>query len=373
MGCGDSTASQPAKQATVNVIDQPKATKLTGVADLVCTKCGLVLPDANMPDHHPCDGIFRPTYIDDRRRLCGICPGNDNGICQPLKDAHNDWDCNIEVGTEILSAHCPKFHWLAMRLTCPSCKARLWDDGGVHRCECGWTGTPPQPMLMLKPRPFVDEPIKHLHFFIWPRDPATVAYHLQQIRASIHIFNGRTRIVVATDRRTCEADFMGDIKDLFDEVIELPNDPKKGELVGFMPMMDRAVTDNPDHCICYAHGKGMRERLLTSEPVRNWTDALYEKTVRNWDGVQAAFEAGYPLAGSFKVRDHFGTTYGWHYSGAFYWMRAAALFAHPQWREINQDYYGTESYFGKLFLPVEGFCLYADHQGGTYAGTWQAE
>ena len=343
---------------------QLQGVPIQGVADFVCDKCGFIRPDANIPNTHKCRPRFN--VLDLRAEICAICEANVDGVCTVTKERYPDRAATVEVGTQQLTTRCPRNHWLALRVYCPDCERPLWDLEGVSECPCGWKGETLDKVVKLNPQPFPGEPIRHLLFFFCPKVEEPTRYHLNQLKQSVGQFNGRKICCVAKGARTLEKEIQPELESLFDEIFYVTNTTQFTEAMGFIPLLERIESTDPNECFTYAHSKGMRSRNLGNDPsisadaVRNWTQALYENTVRNWEPTREALEAGYAMAGSFKWdQRHFPSKYGWHYSGTFYTVRSAALYSKPDWRNVDKlDPWSAERYPGIHFLPQQGFNLH---------------
>ena len=143
------------------------------------------------------------------------------------------------------------------------------------------------------------------------------------------------------------------------------NESKKRERVGFIPSLQKIISDDPNEVICFAHGKGQQYHTKSSTIITKWTDAMYETCVKNWDGVKREMEKGYPAVGSFKSVGAFrNTPFAWHYSGSFWWARSHKLYKR-RWRGICKRWWASESYVGRHFTREEGACLFGEITGSS--------
>ena len=85
-----------------------------------------------------------------------------------------------------------------------------------------------------EPFPFTGEVKRDLHFFLWPKFAASTKYHIDQLKASIDLFNGDRICCVATDDTTLEKTYKDDLEEIFTEVYYINNDPSKREGAGFV-------------------------------------------------------------------------------------------------------------------------------------------
>lgn len=343
----------------------------------------------------PCDGcdktalpIANVNYVDFRRIQCDTCEYACDGECGPTAEKYPGKSL-IEIGIHDRMLRCPlpEPRWTEEPMTCPACgsqKKIVQKKYGVcivcqrRKIITGRMPEIRQPSQSLGvsiprevtvvPNPFATEPIKHLHYFLYPRYRDSVRYHLDKLRQSIDQFNGQRVCCVVTDENTIEAEIAGELQSLFTATYFRPNDPKRRELVGFIPSLELLQTASDNEVICFAHAKGQQEHTQTASTVRKWTDACYETVVDNWPQVRDVMERGYPLAGSFKSRQAFrNTTHKWHYSGSFWWARSASIFSNPRWRITCPHWWGSESYVGRHWPADHGFCLFADNINSTGA------
>lgn len=329
--------------------------------------------------------------INGRRTKCDSCEHNIDGICQEVKRLHPKSPAIIENGIRKpeyrcplqppkwgrydsvkFAAHQPQGKTVADKTpSCVQC-GRETEQGKLNiRGICVWcirrdepdrSKFPGMETRPITPRELI-EPRRHLHYFLYPRFAESTRYHIEKLREYIWQFEGERVCCVATGSNTIHEKIRPELREIFTQVYEVPNDPKKRELVGFIPSLQRinesGATTGSD-CICFAHGKGQQHGTSGNKIIREWTDAMYETVVGNWLQVETAMRQGYPLAGSFKVIGNFRTTrFRWHYSGSFFWARADSLFSKP-WRKTCNRWWGSESYVGRYWAANEGFCLFGD-------------
>lgn len=334
-------------------------------------------------------------FAHNRLEICNECGRNVNGICTSVAAKHGEAKAVIETGVIRREVSCPLGRWESILQSCPACGRRdviVDSHAGVckrciqkHRIEGGRGKSSAALSRAIaqsvdsieKPtiRPFSGEPTRHLHYFIYPRYEEQTAYHLDQVRRSLDTFNGKRVVCVVTDRHTVEKKFETEIQELFTDVRYEQNNPIRRELVGFVNSLKLLQTRDWDHVICFAHAKGQQRHTHDNDVIRLWVDTMYETCVRNWDQVRQAFDDGYPVTGVFKSVGAFRSTrYKWHYSGSFWWARAARLFANPFWNETCRSWWGSESYVGRHWKPTQGHCLFGDGtgNGSLYkAETWK--
>jgi len=335
-----------------------------------------------------------PQFSIARMQTCASCQHNVDGVCslvKELKQGNLQKDALIEVGVLMPDAWCPIGKWGQHRgdplgpgerrkcqwcgrlhdkpqEVCPWCQAKMGMQLRNMQKGIGgraWGDPFDERLHDVRMRPFTGEVIKHLHFFLYPRFAENTDYHLSKLEELSDQFNGIKGVTVAIDGQTCEKQFNDRIRNLFDVVDVVQNDPRRRELVGFIPLLDKLLTDDPNHIICFAHGKGQQAHTHNTSIIRQWNDAMYETCVANAEQVIGAMEIGHPVTGVFKSIGAFRTTaFKWHYSGAFWWARSQAIRENPKWRQTCHRWWGAESYVGRHWWPQETHCLFGEHTGG---------
>ncbi len=186
--------------------------------------------------------------------------------------------------------------------------------------------------------------------------------NVAQLRQRMSLFNGRRTVAIVTGLGLDPPDavireFAGEVEDW----IILPNDASLREVVTFVPLLERCATTAPYECTFYAHAKGVT-RSIEDTNVHRWATIQYETCLDYWPLVELSL-FGHPMAGSFKKIGHIfeGSRSSWHYSGTFYWLRNAAVFSRQTWHEVDQKWWGNESWPGLHFAPDEVACLF--HEG----------
>ena len=335
---------------------------------------------------------FQPAFVVKRSRLCAACDHCVGDMCQITETKHPG-KSSISRGIQDPLHRCPlpEPKWIEEPQTCQSCRRPRQMILPVFKV-CKWcyeeikvkqsNAKPPgggnyqysYRDFSISPKPFSSDPIRHLHFFLYPRYLESTLWHLDRLKRSIGTFNGQRVCCVATDEKTIQDEIRDRLEKTFTTVYYKPNDPAKRETVGFVSSLDLLNSSNENEVICFAHGKGQQHGTSVCPLIRKWIETSYETVVENWDEVRPAMEAGYPLAGSFKLLGSFRTTqYKWHYSGSYWWGRSSSIFSNPGWRKACNHWWGSESYVGRHWHPSEGHCLFADKitMGSPYIhSTW---
>jgi len=343
-----------------------------------------------------CGGSSGQPVQGSRLAICTACTESDwsvdGGVCNTIAAKHGAEKANIEHGIKRASLSCPLAKWHAEPTQCPVCNRAAMQVipeaiGMCSWCQLKKIHNRPRAVgiaggmqynarkdFSLKPIPFASVPIRHLHFFLYPRYLESTLWHLDRLERSINTFNGQRVCCVATDGDTIHNEVRDRMERIFSSVYYVANDPKKREAVGFIRSLEALESISQNEAICFAHGKGQQHGTSVCPLIRKWIEASYETVVENWDEVRPAMEAGYPLAGSFKLLGSFrNTQYKWHYSGSYWWGRSSSIFSNPGWRRTCNHWWASESYVGRHWHASEGYCLFADNiaMGSPYLhATW---
>ncbi len=254
-------------------------------------------------------------------------------------------------------------------------------------CPCQGCG--PKCVGYVADHPAIFTPVttRHLLYHLYPLDgPNGVwRWNVEQLCKRMDLFNGRRIVAVAFDpitgrkpdppqnqggpsgrqhvRYPCAS--AADVVDAFGEYadgiefIHVENDPELCELASFDQLFGRLRDHTaPDEAIFYGHSKG------TTHPpgsiTRAWTEALYETNLDHWPRVGDLLER-FPVVGAFKKVGRGWPSHQsmsrWHYSGSFYWLRNAELYAKP-WRKIDRFWSGIEPWPSLHFSEHEAGCVF---------------
>lgn len=210
---------------------------------------------------------------------------------------------------------------------------------------------------------------RHLLYHLLPVNGNGVwQWNLDQLKTRIELFDGRRVIAVATgmvgggtlDTPDAVREYLGD---MHCEIVEVPNDPRLREVASW-PLLWRRVADlaDTDDVVFYGHAKGVTRPWNPGVTVHTWTRLAYASLLDYWPIVARTLGA-HPLAGSFlKVGRGFrGSRSIFHYSGSFFWGRLRDLFHGDRLAEVDQNWWGTESWPGRHFTPEQAGCVF--HEG----------
>jgi hypothetical protein len=143
------------------------------------------------------------------------------------------------------------------------------------------------------------------------------------------------------------------------------------EVATFPWLLETVRSTDPNEVTFCCHAKGVTHSM-DSITVR-WAARQYRACLDDWQTVRRMLER-YSMAGAFRKFGQFTTlnNHRWHYSGTNYWFRHDDVFSR-EWQTIDQKFFGTESWPGRLFPPEACGCLFADDTGDVYQESyWQS-
>ncbi|HUP03498.1 MAG TPA: glycosyltransferase [Bryobacteraceae bacterium] len=219
------------------------------------------------------------------------------------------------------------------------------------------TGPKPCP----EPLPFTAPPLRNLIYHIWPVRGQVWQWNIQQLKARIDLFNGRRVIGIVHDARSEDPSAVqAALEGHGCEFVVLPNQPS-GEVATFPVMLRRVASTDLNEVTFYGHGKGVKHEPSVSDAVRRWAEMSYRAGLDDWRQVRSQLER-FALTGAFRMYGRFRShrhTGDWHYSGTYYWMRHARVFARDCF-SVPPFYCGVEAWPGKHFARHESGCLLFD-------------
>jgi hypothetical protein len=179
-------------------------------------------------------------------------------------------------------------------------------------------------------------------------------------------FTGRKIITIAHD--SC-CDWPGDVALAFREAlggdpgiewIVRPNDPELQEVPGFVPMLEKIESTNPDECTTYLHFKGATQPR--GHGSHGWLDFLAAANLDYPELVACALERG-NICGAFRSQGlwSFPDYHNWHFAGTWFTFRHSRIFGGEiGWRDVHPNFMGVEAWPG-LVPFEESVCLFFDN------------
>lgn len=212
----------------------------------------------------------------------------------------------------------------------------------------------------------IDEPdfdTRHLLYHVYPmKGTGTWQRNCDHILRRLNLFNGRKVVAIVVDEKTDDPEA---VKQHMRgcEFIVLENDYMLREVVSWIPLWKSVI--NLPGCTFYAHAKGTSRPWNPGVSCHWWADVMYETLLDYWPLVRDSLQS-HPITGTFKKvgRGFTGCISQWHYSGSFFWTRNE-LFRKRDWKEVPQQWWGSEAVTGVLFKPDEAGCVF---HPGTHPG-----
>ena len=219
------------------------------------------------------------------------------------------------------------------------------------------------------PFPFTEKPKLVLISHCWPRGSAW-EYHVERLNQIAHQFD-RKIMGIATDSSTVgTAEVRKQLGDDW-EFVEVANTPKLREVVTYRSMFDQINSDDPNQIVFCHHAKGVQDHNQGQDPIRWWTDAMYDSVLCNVDGVVEAMANGATFVGSFRRMGRMmGVRHAWHFSGTFYAFRSARVFPLQSY-PLRNVWWGTEAWPGDHFSVDHSHCIVGDNIGDMYQANHQ--
>ena len=196
-------------------------------------------------------------------------------------------------------------------------------------------------------------------------------WNVRQLLKRLHVFTGKRVISVVTGSNSAS---LQQVQDVFGEAansitwLNFTNDHNLREVVSFKPLFEQTQSLNPNEITFFAHTKGVTKPMNDGVTVHRWAEIMYETCLDYLPLVEQLLQK-HPVVGSFKkIGAYFNPSRSsWHYSGTFYWLRNLSVFRKKNWSEIDQTWWGTETWpslhfnyvqAGTIFYEGTGFSLY---------------
>lgn len=202
---------------------------------------------------------------------------------------------------------------------------------------------------------------RHLAYVVMPvAGNGTWQRNLDQLKLRLPLFNGRRLVAIMVESPTSRHQLNppAAVKDYLAgcgcEFFEVPNQPALREVAAFHDLFAPLATTNDDEAIFFAHAKGVTHPAR--HPAHRWATVMYEVLLDYWPAVQRQLY-DYPIAGCFKKLGTAFNNSDWHYSGTFFWLRAADLF-NRNWQNIDQVEFGMESWPSWQFKEAEAASVF---------------
>lgn len=198
---------------------------------------------------------------------------------------------------------------------------------------------------------------RNLLYHIYPRDGNGVwQWNVDRLLKSISVFNGKRYAAVVVDNSTKHApDVKKALQDHFDHVMFITNSPRLREVVTFVPLWQKVLSNTTGHITAYMHAKGVTHD--NDAHINTWVNMSYDTMLGDIPFVESLLRT-HALAGPFK--QHGGANrYHWIYSGTFFWARNDEV-AKRDWKQVEQVWIGSEIWPGGHFRREEAACIFGE-------------
>lgn len=187
---------------------------------------------------------------------------------------------------------------------------------------------------------------------------------LDQLRMRRGLFTGRIVVACCTGQyKGTPLDPPEKVRDCLPagaELIEVPNNPTRREVVTWKPLWESLWPDLGDSdAVLYCHTKGATRNVDPGNSCQWWASLLWSLALDHWPKIESLLKR-YPIVGSFKkVGQGFGSGFGsWHYSGTFFWMRAGDFKEHRYSVAVPAQWWGVEAWPGLAYDHADAGCLF---------------
>ena len=216
--------------------------------------------------------------------------------------------------------------------------------------------------------PFTSMPKRNLLYHVWPVAGRMWKWNLDQLLKRIDLFNGRRIMsIVHDDRSVAPGEVQKAVAGHGFEFIISRND-ERGEAINFAEMLRRVGSQDANELSFYGHAKGVKYEPAIPAPIRRWSEVQYRVVLDDWLTIREQLQR-FAMTGPFKRYGRFNPHHNladWHYSGTYFWMRHAHLFARD-YERIPQFYGGVETWPGTVFRKEETGCVFIDDLGPSRA------
>lgn len=188
---------------------------------------------------------------------------------------------------------------------------------------------------------------------------------LAQLNARRGLFDGRIVVAVATGSAKLPLNSPHAVRDFapWADVIEVRNDPGRREVATWGPLWERITPHlGATDVVFYCHTKGATRPVDAGNMCHRWASFMWSLCLDHWPLVETQLKS-HPITGPFfKLGYGFGPGAGrWHYSGTFFWLRAADYLARRRQIAPPEAWWGVEAWPGLTYDAGEAGCIF--HRG----------
>lgn len=216
--------------------------------------------------------------------------------------------------------------------------------------------------------PFTAMPKRNLLYHIWPVAGSMWKWNLDQLLQRIELFNGHRVMSIVHDQRSVTPDEVQQAVAGHGFRFVIARNDERGEAINFAEMLRLIASRDPNEITFYGHAKGVKYEPDIPLPIRRWSEVQYQVVLDDWLTVREQLQR-YAMTGPFKRYGRFEPHHNladWHYSGTYFWVRHAHLFAREH-QNIPQFYGGVETWPGTVFRKEETACVFIDDLGPSRA------
>ena len=210
--------------------------------------------------------------------------------------------------------------------------------------------------------PFTSMPKRNLLYHVWPVRGTVWKWNLEQLLKRIELFNGRRVMSIVTDQRSEAPEAVQRMLAGHGFEFVVARNDQRGEAINFAQMLRMIASRDENEITFYGHAKGVKYEPDVPEPIRRWAEVQYQVVLDDWLTVREQLQR-YAMTGTFKRYGRFNphrNLADWHYSGTYFWVRHAHLFARD-YQKIPQFYGGVETWPGTVFRKEETGCVFIDN------------
>ena len=215
--------------------------------------------------------------------------------------------------------------------------------------------------------PFTAMPKRNLLYHVWPVKGRMWKWNLDQLLKRVELFNGRRVMSIVHDERSATPDEVQQAVAGHGFEFVIARNDERGEAINFAEMMRMVASPDQNELTFYGHAKGVKYEPNVPSPVRRWSEVQYQVVLDDWMAIREQLQR-YAMTGPFKRYGRYKPhrhLADWHYSGTYFWMRHAHVFARD-YQTIPQFYGGVETWPGTVFCKEETGCVFVDDLGPSH-------
>jgi len=188
-------------------------------------------------------------------------------------------------------------------------------------------------------------------------------------------FNGRKLVMIKSDWTSHKPDVVeAAFADLGPDVEfrHFENDRRKGEIVGFIDTLAELASTDPDEITFYAHTKGTKYNKLVEyamQAIRQWRNRMYFECLHDIDRIEEVLKESTSCGSHLTRTPYSELNCPWIFAGNFWWVRHDALFGAKNWRDLDANFWGVETYLAKHLSVDSAQSFYSESVDTVYLPT----